>query len=273
MEIRNSEALVSARDSTSAIRNLYQTHKENRPSFSLRFVCGKVGMKSSGYLSDVIHGKRLLKQEFAEPMAKLFKLSRLQKRYFSSLLQRDHGSEKVDATKLELKLENLRKSLSIQFRPFDEVSVDWFRVFQVYSALGISPGGAKRGELVEFLKPMSGKDIDECLGHLLAKKMVEKKDELFVWTKNAFLLEGTSPIDAHTAYFKSALKHCLESLPRFYSDRSRSLFLSQTVSVKEEAYKEILAKLRADLLEAQSSLESESADNLVFFNVQIYPLR
>ncbi len=61
------------------------------------------------------------------------------------------------------------------------------------------------------------------------------------------------------------------NVDRWREKRDESIFSSYIISVKRSQYLKVVDQLRRNLLEIQSNLESDDADMLVRFNIQVFP--
>ncbi len=76
----------------------------------------------------------------------------------------------------------------------------------------------------------------------------------------------------HLDFLRQAIVKASRDAAKWYEQRSAAHFESSVMSVNSITYQKLLARLKDDLAQWQTELESERADTLVRFNIQIYPV-
>lgn len=263
------KALIHSQNSSEALNTLYVFGKKEKNSLSLMNICKRSGISSTGYLSDVLKGKRKLHIKYTTGTLKAFNLKGQERKFVELLITRDSSKSSEAINIYNDQIEKVRKSILIKTECLESTEDNWFTLCQVYTTLGIFPDGATENDIDIFLNDLKKKEILDCLKKLLRKKYINKLDNKYFWTKKHFILEGPAKNGLHNQYFKKALQKCMSLIPNRYGDRTNNLFMSQIISVKMSDYQPILERFRSTLLEFQSEMESETANNLVYFNILV----
>mgnify|MGYP000967579439 CR=1 FL=1 len=86
--------LLDAKDAHGAILSLYRFGKASNAKWSLAYIAKKANISSTGYLSDVLKGKRILHPKYQDSIGLALGLNPGEAEYLSTLIALEHIEEK-----------------------------------------------------------------------------------------------------------------------------------------------------------------------------------
>jgi len=265
--------MAEAESASAAISTLYTHNKAANPKVSLAYLCSRAGMKSKGYLSDIMKGRRTLNPRFAAPLAAALGLTGAAARAFKLLAELESGDlEAAPRRQAEERLEVLRRSLAVGREPLPQDLAKMATVFEVYSAFGLYGNAPTMAELLRYFGERHQDTLSAALALLLRHKLIEFDGDRYRAIKTG-LIFGAGTGFGHLDFLRSSLRDAERNLKRWFPRRDEAYIESVILSVKRSDYLKMLPLLRERLLESRSRLDTEKANLLVRFNVQIYPVR
>ena len=255
------------------LQDYYTEKKAEDPKYSHRWFAMKAGVRSSGYFSDVLSGKRHLTPAAALKFAKAMKLDSAGTEHFEAMVgyaraktidERAHFYEKVLARQ------------DVQVSELERDKFEFYGKWQ-YSAVR---------ELLYFFPfdgdyEALGKKLQPSISAHEARKAVELLKRLGLVKKNAagnyvqstpLLSTGADNRSLHVARFQRAtIALAAEALDRFSGEVRDSSTLTMTLS--EESFRiarKEVRQLRRRLLALAE--KDESVDRVYQFNFQLFPL-
>jgi uncharacterized protein (TIGR02147 family) len=264
--------LLEAQDSAEAFRQLYQTAKNLDKRYSLSFMCRRLGLSSKGFLSDVMQGKRLLGHKYWDKVGQIFHLDpachEILILLFSIDNEKDCDRKKLLTDELAIKRKALRyskKILSSKLRGM-------FFSFDVFCAFGLFHNEPSKEQLRQYFGVERGVELEVALNILLTTGLIEKTDHgTYRLTDNRIRFSDSEDGISHLDFLRESIEDARRSVETWKTRTDESIFASNIISVKRSDYLAALNKLKRDLLEIQSNLESQEADILIRFNIQVYP--
>ena len=265
--------LLSAKSSSDALKRLYVERKFDDKSISMQTLCDAAGISSTGYLSDVLSGRRKLHLKYRRGITKAFKLGGAAARCLQTLLALDHEKDDARRAKLERRLTLLRKALRIERPPMAPELAELFLAVEVFCAFGLYQNRPTGDDLIGYFGPDRTKDIEAALQLLERLGMVRLEASGRYALLSEQVLFGNRPGSLTAVDFlKLALNDAAANVERWFPAKDQSHFASIIISVNYADYMTKLKKLKTDLLVTQADLESGAADRLVRFNIQVYPI-
>jgi uncharacterized protein (TIGR02147 family) len=221
------------------LKDAFQELKERDTKFSQRFILSRIGVKSSGWLSDMLSGRRNLGRIQMLNLARLIDLNPREELYFQTLV--DYGQ----ANTVSDKKRAYEKLLTFQELPRDIIESDRFEYFSkwYYSAIReymlIEPFRGDYARLARRIRP--------------AIKASEAREAIVLLEKMGFIRKYSGgefrPVTEHVKkrsaitslcyfqYLKSNMTLGLESLEKIpKSERDVS---AVTLTLSEDAFQEI----------------------------------
>ena len=267
------DALLGAANSSEALRSLYQHYKQTNKKYSLPFLCRQAGIPSSGYLSDVLQGKRRLHAKYKAGIVRAFQLPKPASTYLRLLIDIDNEKKAERLAALREKLAALRKALGGAVISSAANLHRLFFALEVFCAFGLFHNAPTRADLCSYFQSREGSEIDAAVEALKELHLAREESDgtLRVITSQVFF-PGDQQGLSHFDFLRLALMHAAETMERWYNQRATSHYESTIISVKREHFLQVLPDFKARLLMLASELESGEADMLIRLNVQLYPL-
>lgn len=268
---KESDVLMSAQDSSSAIRELFRALKAENPRASLQQICNRAGIPSKGNLADVMSGTRVLKLEYAQGLAEALGLNRLQAQYLLNLVRRDRAGTEGERKQAQSRLDQLSKSMLVEQRALPEGGYSPRLLMKSFCAIGLFEAPPTLDQVAGKLEDESKNSVKLALDCLLATGIVEIRDGKIQYRSKQISFGGASNLPMQILHIRESLHHAEKVLEKWYPRRAESFFLSTQITVKDTEFRRILAEFRDACERTQSELESEKPDRLISFNVQVYP--
>lgn len=255
------------------LRDAYLQGKTRNPRFSHRYISGRMGVRSSGWFSDVVEGRMGLLAKHVRPLAALFSLDEAEGDYLRLMVELDQ------ADSLNGKTEALRKIMASSGARPEAIGAGQFEFYGewFHSALRelllILPFTGDFESLARTLDPaIPPKQARKSL-LLMARLGLISQSPAGRWVpKSAVVVKDPSLKSLHWARIQKAfLELALSSLERHKKEERD--FSALTLTFSPENFRkagEEVAALRKRLLALS---QRDSGNNRVFqCNFQIFPL-
>jgi uncharacterized protein (TIGR02147 family) len=254
----------------------FAERKKLNGGFSFRGISQKIGIKSSGFLSSVLQGKRGIGDRTAIELAKILRLGSGEREYFMNLIKYNQAQAH------EERKFYLEKCISIRKRhtQINMVEIDQYEFYEkwyyaaIREVIGILNVTDDDAALVgRGLRPaITPEEVRRAFVVLLRLGMI-KKNEQGVYEKAESLINSgvpTNPTALHNFQLAMMdLAHgCFDRFPKEDRDIS-SLTLSIDSLVLDMAQR-MVENLRKNLLELSRSVKNP--DRVIQMNFQIFPL-
>lgn len=269
---RINQTLLASTGSSEVLKKLQGLYKKKSGKYSLSFFCERAGLASKGYLSEVINGKKLLNLQYAESVAKAFFLKGTAASYFKVLVEIDHEKNSSRIVVLQKKKENLAKTLRVVRNEMPTSAQDPFFILNVYSSLGLFANAASFDDLIHHFGDQCKMELSQCLRFLELNKLIIKKDNTYQPVHDEVIFSSSADRISHFQFLKSCLEKTKHSVEGWYNEPAQAYFEASIISVNRQTYEKLLPKVREFTDEIQSKMESSTADQLVLFNLSIFPL-
>jgi uncharacterized protein (TIGR02147 family) len=105
------------------LKDAFEERKRANPHFSLRYISKKTGIKSTGFLSMVLNGKRNLSESLILELAYLFKLNKKERDYFRHLVSFNQARSHREKTHF------YQEILTLQRKPVRTVTEDQYEFY------------------------------------------------------------------------------------------------------------------------------------------------
>lgn len=255
------------------IRDFCVEKRKEFPGFSYRYLSQKAKIRSPGFLSWVIQGKRNISNQLIVKLAQALKLSARETEYFGHLIRFNQAKD-CDEQQYEYK-----KLLAFRRGKVAQVTADHYEFYEkwYYSALreliAVCPIRNDYKRIARLLEPpitpaeaMAGLDLLVRLG-------MARKDKRQFYERIDAVISSLDPADPAAVHrFQCACmelaKRALVRFPKAGRDIS-----TVTLSIDEKALdriKEKTAAMRSEILEI--AREVQSPDRVMQLNVQFFPL-
>ncbi len=254
-----------------ALALLIRRAKALNPKQTLGFLAKKAGIPSTGYLSDVMSGRRQLHAKYRDALLDALDVTGTVRSFVTVLLHLEDVGSGDGSDGLQIERDAIRKVLRQQSRQFPERLAGMFFAFEVFAAFGLSGQKATRDQLREFFGVGRGIEIERALGLLIQSGLIEREGDAFRIVSDQFYFIGKDGL-SHIDYLTMALREAEDKVSTWYEKPDQSFFVSSILSVKDATFRAKLPEIKAAMKRVESDLETGDADRLIRVNVQIYPL-
>ncbi len=256
------------------LRDYCAARKSSNPNFSYRYLSGKVGIKSGGYFSWVLQGKRNLSAKLVFDLARFLDFSRQQTMYFEQLVAFNQATTHEERKCAFDKLLSMRRGT---VRPVEEEQSAFYRTWY-YSALRelvsiMRVTDATVGEAAAMLAPaVKSAEVQKALVLLVRLGML-RKNESGVYERCDEVISSREhvPFVALHEHQIVSMKLAGEALDRFGTNERE--LSTVTMSIDSDAYLKIIERLalcRAEVMEIARSVSTPS--RVMQLNLQLFPL-
>lgn len=266
-------ALLASEGSSEAIRRIYELKKASDKHFSMAYLCRRAGMASKGYLADVMAGKRTLSLKYRDSLVMSLKLPHLCRRYLKILIDRDHARDEFELAERSENLRALAKALRFESGVLGDEFRSRFFAFEVFAAFGLFENRPLESDLIHYFGRRQETQVREALNHLESAGLITREGDRSFLIQEKIIFDDSQGGFTHKDFLRMSFGDAAKSMELWFDRPEDSCFVSTIISVKQSEYREILQKFKSDLLQAQCEFESSDADQIVRFNVQVYPLR
>lgn len=266
--------LLNAKTSREALRTLYHFTKGKKETFTLGSILLKTGIPSRGYLSMVFNGKKTLGEKYLGKIAKVFGLSPAETAYLEVLVRIDLSKAKATIAGLRAELAKARLELEVAQKVVGSRFGSYVLISEIFCALSLFKEPPTLNALLakfgnhELLQVQGALAELENLG-IIAK---DPKTGAFRQLQNKVSWVRGDKVDDVVRGIEEIYRDGIEKLPRYFADREISLYNASIVTAKWSDYVRLLPKIREEIYKLENQIESDEADALVRFNIQLYPV-
>lgn len=264
--------LVESQSSSEAIARLYRLTKARNNRFSYSIVCRLSGITSHGFLSEIIHGRRVLPEKYADGMCRAFGLVDGQAEILKTLIQRDNLNEGDMRKEYEKRLATLRKLSHFLRKDIPSDGIQAFMMTTVLSAFGMFSLRATADEIKACFPSEDAALVDATFKKLLDEGYLGKDGEHYILTEKDMFLSGESMKEARAQYTHQVMEEAARQAIKVTSNDEIEAFESFVISVKASDCQKRIAEIRKQFRELAASLGVEDGDMVVRFNMQLYSL-
>jgi len=250
-------------DYRSFLKDALQELKERDTRYSHRFVLARIGVRSSGWLADVLGARRNLTRDHITGFANLFALEPREELYFETLVQ--YGQARTIAEKKRV----YEKLLTFHEIPKDLIDADRFEYFSkwYYAAvreyLLIEPFAGNHATLARRIRPaITPAQARESL-ELLEKLGFIRKYAGDVWRPAVEHVKKRSHFSAihYYQYVKAQMELGMEALERIPKEERDVSAVTLTLSL--EGFAQISEEIKAL---RQRMIQLSEAENRKFWD-------
>ncbi|NRA66055.1 MAG: TIGR02147 family protein [Pseudobacteriovorax sp.] len=259
-----------------ALEKLIMLRKSEKPSFNKSAISRRLGCSSRSYLTDILKGRKSISIRLVKPLITLLGLDEHESRYLEIqlLLTTSFASDDATRSGLEGERKQLRSLLTSNKVQFDE-KIELNAIFLVYLTLYILPGkqGSYRS-LYAKLTMLTAQQIQKSAHELIRQGLIQEQDSvLSICTEKEFsFLDSESSDDYEQDFLRSAIEESIEHLPMVKEKRQDVIFHSSLITAEKAQLHSLLETMRNELSALRAKVESKNANQLVRFNLQLYPL-
>ena len=259
-----------------ALKKLIAMKKAEKSYFSKNYIAKKVGLKSRGYLSDVLSGRKKISARYVDPIVATLDLDPPEATYLRKKLLLDTEFAKTPAVKSELEqeLSTLSKNLQYETIGMDDVA-DIYSLCLVYLSFFLrSDRTLSKKELMTMLPMVTAKKLEQAIAKLLQKELINRTGHQFQVNSNRTFSFANSDvqIEQELQYLEQSIEESRLNLPQLKYSREQVIFHSSLLTTDKVTFGQKIADFKNQLRTLQSDLETDKADSLIRFNLQVYPV-
>lgn len=255
------------------LRDCFQWHKDNDPGFSQKRVQIDLGIASSGFLPNVLAGRKNLTPTQAARLARLLGLDRVESSYFEHLVLF------TQARTMEEKNEFFARLMTMQSARLSQLSeaslslfAKWYYV-AVREILGLANIQDDYVQLATLLQPaIKASEAKEAIDVLAGLNLIERNSNGFWEPKETAISTGDEVRSMHLLHFQISTmdlaKRALNDIPT--DERDISVL---TMGLSPDGFrlaKNEIQHFRKRL--AKIAMDDQAANRIFQINFQFFPI-
>lgn len=255
------------------LRDYCHYYKQLDAKYSQRYFALKLGVKSSGFLSEVINGKRNLSRTNVAQFCRILKLSDTEQQYFENLVTFNQARSQSEKEHwLNRLMVSQNSNLSSLRRDIYEYFSHWY-VSAIRELLFFYTFDGNYKQLASTLTPqIKPSQAKEALDLLLRLGLVRTGEDGRLVQAEAVISTGDEVHSTEVAKFQmQMLELARQALDRMPANRRDISTL--TLSVSQQGFEKIRAiiqRTRKEILSA--AVDDTNEDRVVQLNIQLFPL-
>jgi uncharacterized protein (TIGR02147 family) len=274
METRARISVFEYMDYRKFLGDYYQFKKSLNRHFSHRLFALKAGIKSTGYFSEVLHGRRNLSKAQSQKFCKAMDLGEKEQAYFELLVDFCHAQSAVARQSI---YESMLKAMPIKVQQVRQSQLEYFSTWYhvaVREALAIVKIKGKGDELAGLLDPpITAAQARSAIKLLQTLGLIVADPEGYWKASHVSLLSPEDPgssllLRAFQGEMMGKAREALDRVPQEARDIS-----CVTMSVSGEGLgriKGLVSEFHKRVLETVQTDRGE--DRVVQLNLQVFPL-
>jgi len=255
------------------LRSRLDDLKRKERGFNYKTFAEKAGLKSPGFVTQVLQKKSNLTPEMAQRFAAALGLGKLETKYFVTLVKTNQAKshmERSHSTEKLLKVKNLR------IKTVDKLQFEFYKQWYysaIRSLLGYYVFDGDFGKLGRALSPsISAAQAKKAISLLEKLGMIELLPDGKAVLKHDFITTGTEHQSVAVVNFQletmELAKRALQEIPR---EQRTSATLTLGLSAKSHAIAMgKMAALRKELMELANA--DQTIDRVIQVNLHAFPL-
>jgi uncharacterized protein (TIGR02147 family) len=264
--------IFSYTDYRQFIKDHCEDIRKEKPFFSYRYIAQKAELKSTGFISWVVSGKRTVSLKLAHKIGTIFKLGKRETEYFL-LLVNHNQSTSVDERQhyLDRMLTFRSTRTEIVHRDQDQYYSKWY-----YSAIrelvAIASITDEQDIAAQLRPPITRSEAKDALALLCRLNLIVKNGAGTYERTNTAIRAGTDVDRALIHGYQIATMQLGQgALCRFDKEDRDISTLTVSCNVSEiQRVRECISKMRAEITEIVC--ESKNANQVFQINVQFFPI-
>ncbi|MGE5671774.1 MAG: TIGR02147 family protein [Fibrobacterota bacterium] len=246
--------------------------RKEKPFFSYRYIAQKAELKSTGFISWVVSGKRTISLKLAHKICTIFKLGKRETDYFLLLVnhnQSTSGTERQHYLDRMLAFRSTRTE--IVHRDQDQYYSKWYYA-AIRELVAISDITDEQDIAAQLRPSITRTEAKDALALLCRLLLIRKKSD-GTYERTSAAIRAGNDIDRAIihGYQSATMQLGQSSLCRF--DKEERDISSLTVSCNAadiQRIKDSICKLRAEITEL--ACDCSNANQIFQINVQFFPL-
>lgn len=255
------------------LKDVLTERKQASRAFSQRFLLRKLGVTSSGFLANILSGKRNLPAQYVSTLGQALGLAKKQARYFETLVAFNQAKRLPEKTRLyqdlmDLKPTDIKRIEGRELRLFSEWYYVAIRELVCFTSVRDDYEALAR----KLLPPILPKEAKKAVADLLEIGLLERREDgRLVQSQKALSTGDVVRSVQAAAYQRTVFRLAAEALDKVPHDERdlSTLTLTFSAATFKKAVTEI-RQLRKTLLKL--ALEESRPDRVFQCNLQLFPL-
>lgn len=256
------------------LKDYFEFKKKSCSFFSHRYLCNKLGLKSSNFILLVIKGMRNISDDICIKLIDVFQLKDNEAEYFKYLVLFTHAKNNIDKNNYWKKMISLRPQRKngyideAKFKCYDQ----WYNlaIREIITAMGKDIDYQKLAKQIS--PPISAKAAKESV-NLLSELGMVKKNENGQFEKSDTIIETDPKVNSLAVFNYHKEMASLAKTNLINTKREERNFSSCTLDVSEDGYKmivEMISDFREKLMEVCAL--DEKLERVYQLNLQLFPI-
>jgi hypothetical protein len=268
--------IIRSNGSLAALRAIIAIRRSENSKFTLSFLSKRLGIKSRSYLTEVVKGSKNLNPKHIVPLVGLLDLPLPETELLQGKLLLDFGDlAAAEIERLKLTVRDVEKKLTSTIVEIAGVRDIHLVMMLVASFHLFHEGCATRRQILDLFKRDKHFEIERAISDLLQNGLLIREGETYrfspEYSDRIHLYMSTSPQN-EVSYLQASLKEANEYVAQYSKADKQSIFYSGIITADLAKYRDAMDHVKQNLRSIQSRIESEDADTLVRFSVQLYPV-
>jgi hypothetical protein len=266
--------LLSSASAAEALGQIFQLKKTSNKHLSYAYIASKTGQKSRGYVGDLVNGKRQVPLKLAAPLAQALALEPAAQEFFVALVSKEHAADDAESKYWQTEIEKLKKLFKMHKALASDLTFsNLFFTFELFCAMSLFRDGCTYKKLLEHFGRDNEHAVKAALTQLYEMGAIAEENKILVQKiKHLNLISRNRLVDL-LGFLREGLSETSRVLYKWFQRPKETFFDATIISVKRSEYERKLPQLIKEIQKVKTELENDEADQLIRFNVQIYPLR
>ncbi len=255
------------------IKDCCRERQKVNPHFSYRYISQKIGLRSTGFLSMVVAGKRNISDRIIIALCKILSLKKRERSFFTSLVRFNQAETHEEKSHFYQEL------LSYKESPISTIKQDQYEFYTkwyysvIRELIAIQQVSDDHQHTAKLLKPqIKPAQVREALEVLSRLELIYKDKEGVYKRCEPVITTGETVRSFEIHLFHKAMLDLAKSaLTKIHPDERE--LSTVTMSINEEAYQQIKEKTAQYRREVMAIARTVNVPDSVYqLNIQIFPV-
>ncbi len=255
------------------LRDYFESKRNTGERISHRKVLQEMGVTSTGFLANVINGRKNLNASHIFKLSRVMRLAKQEARYFEALVYFGQSRNADEKSKYFLRMAGLREpTLKSQEEAKFRVYSKWFNL-AIRELLGFYRFKGDYETLAKALMPtIKPYQAESAIADLTTLKLIQKDANNNYRKKDTSVTENPEVQSILDSNFQEAMLDLAKQTSRHF-EKEEYVSAANTYSFSVKAYE----KVKNEILQLQKNLaklakEDQKSDRVYQINVQLFPL-
>jgi uncharacterized protein (TIGR02147 family) len=246
--------------------------RKEKPFFSYRYIAQKAELKSTGFISWVVSGKRTISLKLAHKICTIFKLGKRETDYFLLLVNHNQSTSGIERQHYLDRMLSFRSTRTeIVHRDQDQYYSKWYYA-AIRELVAISDITDEQDIATQLRPSITRSEAKDALALLCRLALIRKKSN-GTYERTSTAIRAGNDLDRAIihGYQTATMQLGQSSLCRFDKDERDISTLTLSCNAADiQRIKDSISKLRAEITEL--ACDCSNANQIFQINVQFFPL-